>query len=65
MNAQTSTLLLAYTTFLERVLQYHLCSIYRHFTLDMKRQYNHLINTARKLSKAKLEASTLDKIFRT
>ena len=62
-NAQTSTITVGHTTFLESVLQYHLCIIYGHFTSDMKRQYNHVINTAHKLCKGKLETSTLDEIF--
>ena len=63
MNTQTSTITLAYTTFVESVLRYHLCIIYGRLTSDMKRKYNHLINTARKLSKEKLETFTLDEIF--
>ena len=63
MNVKTTTIKLAYTSFLESVLQYHLCIIYGHLSSDIKNQYNHLINTARRLSKGRLEVTTIDDIF--
>lgn len=63
MNVMANTIKLANTSFLESVPQFHLFIIYGHFSFDIKSQYNHLRNTACRLSKGQLEVSSIDYVF--
>jgi hypothetical protein len=63
MKVQTSTLKLAYKTFIESILSYHITVIYGHLSADMRTKLNQLIKTARRLSNNQLECDSIEQVY--
>ena len=65
LKVKPSTIRLAYKTFLESVLLYHLPIIYGHLSADNIRQYNHVIKSACSLSRGQLEdVGNIDDVYK-
>lgn len=65
LHVSPSTIKLAYTTFLESVMRYHLPIIYGHLSADNINQYNHIIKSAISLSRGQLEKRTIADLAET
>ena len=63
LKVQPSTIRLAYTTFIESVLSYHLSIIFGHLIQDDTKLYNHTIKTARLLSNDQIERQTINEVY--
>jgi hypothetical protein len=65
MKVLPTTIKLAFSTFIESILRYHIVIIHGHLTAEMKKQYNHVLKTAAKLSQSQLEYEPIDSIYNT
>ena len=63
LHAKANTIQLCFSTFIESVLSYHLAIIYGHLSQDDKRQYNQVLKTANRLSRAKLRKTSIHEIY--
>ena len=62
LNVKPSTIQLAYTTFIQSVLIYNLAIIQGHLTQALRDEYTHIINTAKTLSRGKINPSTMSEL---
>ena len=62
LNVRPSTIQLAYTTFIQSVLIYNLAIIQGHLTQALRDEYTHIINTAKTLSRGKINPSTMSEL---
>ena len=62
LNFKPSTIQLAYTTFFQSVLIYNLAIIQGHLTHALRDEYTHIINTAKTLSRGKINPSTMSEL---
>jgi hypothetical protein len=58
-GANTTTIKIAYTSFIESVLAYHIAIIYEHLTAENKRELNNVIRSAKRLSGHSLDTNIL------
>jgi hypothetical protein len=65
LGANSSTIKLAYKSFIESILSYHLAIIYKHLSADDVHDLNHLVRTAYKLSRKQLECQTIAELYRS
>ena len=63
LKVQPSAITLAYNTFIESVLFYHLSIIFGHLIQNVTKLYNHTIKTARLLSNDQIERQTINEVY--
>ena len=63
MKAKDSTFRLAYESFIESVLAFHLSIIHGHMSVENRNELNHVIKSAYRLSNKKLKCKSLDELY--